>query len=286
MRYASTQHNDANRWPKLTVTYTQLNEAYYLKDHLGNIRVTLDGNGNVLTSDDYYPFGLQMPGRSYNIAMTGNQYKFSGKELDTEGGLDWYYFGARYFDPVIGRFLSIDRFTDRYPSLTPYHYTANNPLIFIDINGDSLKAVKMMGLDKNDPSLKERTYYLDDNIADDVKTFVEKAREKFSGLSVNNTFRLGKSSDIKTKNTKAKGLSRHNAGFAIDLNGVPKLTTKQLKELNKLAKKYGLTPLKNQKKDLPHFRADYKKYFKTLKAAVDENKKHYKELTKTKDDKK
>ena len=63
VRYASTQHNDANRWPKLTVTYTQLNEAYYLKDHLGNIRVTLDGNGNVLTSDDYYPFGLLEPGR-------------------------------------------------------------------------------------------------------------------------------------------------------------------------------------------------------------------------------
>ncbi len=49
VRYASTQHNDAGRWPKLTVTYTQINEAYYLKDHLGNIRVTLDGNGNVLT---------------------------------------------------------------------------------------------------------------------------------------------------------------------------------------------------------------------------------------------
>ena len=63
VRYASTRHNDANRWPKLTVTYTQINEAYYLKDHLGNSRVTLDGNGNVLTSDDYYPFGLLEPGR-------------------------------------------------------------------------------------------------------------------------------------------------------------------------------------------------------------------------------
>ena len=65
VRYASTQHSDAGRWPKLTVTYTQINEAYYLKDHLGNIRVTLDGNGNVLTSDDDYPFGLLEPGRKW-----------------------------------------------------------------------------------------------------------------------------------------------------------------------------------------------------------------------------
>jgi len=57
VRYASTQHSDAARWPKLTITYTQVNEAYYLKDHpsmllragFGNIRVTLDGNGKVLT---------------------------------------------------------------------------------------------------------------------------------------------------------------------------------------------------------------------------------------------
>ncbi len=146
MRYASTQHNDANRWPKLTVTYTQINEAYYLKDHLGNIRVTLDGNGNVLTSDDYYPFGLsersgdpeasgQMPGRSYNIAMTGNQYKFSGKELDEEGGLDWYYFGARYYDPAIGRWGSVDPLAHLREWVSPYNFVQNNPIMRTDPTG-------------------------------------------------------------------------------------------------------------------------------------------------------
>ncbi len=149
VRYASTQHSDAARWPKLTITYTQINEAYYLKDHLGNIRVTLDGNGNLLTSDDYYPFGLsersgdpeasgQMPGRSYNIAMTGNQYKFSGKELDEEGGLDWYYFGARYYDPAIGRWMIVDPLAGKYPSLSSYNYVANNPIRSIDPYGRSI----------------------------------------------------------------------------------------------------------------------------------------------------
>ena len=90
---------------------------------------------------------------------------------------------------------------------------------------------------------------------------------------MNNTFRLGSSSSIKTKNAKAKGLSRHNAGFAIDLNGVLKLSKADLKKLKKIAKKYGLTPLNTQSHDPPYYRADYAKYFKTLKAAVDENKK-------------
>ncbi len=174
VRYASTQHNDANRWPKRAVTYTQINEAYYLKDHLGNIRVTLDGNGNgnVVTipkrmlasrlayrdeilqdfTDDYYPFGLsersgdpeasgQMPGRSYNIAMTGNQYKFSGKELDEEGGLDWYYFGARYYDPAIGRWGSVDPLAGKYLSISPYNYVYNNPINAFDPNGQYIVSV-------------------------------------------------------------------------------------------------------------------------------------------------
>ena len=114
-----------------------MQEAYYLKDHLGNIRVTLDGNGNVVTTDDYYPFGLQMPGRSYNMALTGSIYKYAGKEFDEESGLNCYYFGARYFDTKIGRFLSVDPFADKYPTLSPYVYTGNNPVRFIDPTGEA-----------------------------------------------------------------------------------------------------------------------------------------------------
>ncbi|MBN2426679.1 MAG: hypothetical protein JXB44_16770, partial [Calditrichaceae bacterium] len=73
---------------------------------------------------------------------------WSGKELDQEvmaGGnleclsLFWeYYFGARYYDPEIARFFNVDRFADKYPSLTPYQYAANNPVLFVDVNGDSI----------------------------------------------------------------------------------------------------------------------------------------------------
>ena len=107
-----------------------------MKDHLGNIRVTIDDENNVVGYDDYYPFGLQMPERCMNNANSSDIYKFTGKERDDETG--WDYFGARYYDAEIGRFLTIDRFADKYPSLTPYHYAANNPLKFIDINGDTV----------------------------------------------------------------------------------------------------------------------------------------------------
>jgi hypothetical protein len=98
--------------------------------------------------------------------------------------------------------------------------------------------------------------------------------------AVNNIFRNESSSEINTKNTKATGLSNHQAGFAIDLNGVSKLTDKQLAELNEVAKKNGLAPLVKQKDDLPHFEAKPTDYgYKDLKSAVEENKKSYDELT-------
>ena len=188
---------------------------------------------------------------------------------------------GRYFDPTIGRWLVPDPLAGKYPSISPYVYCANNPLKYIDPNGEELKAVKMMGLSSSDPVLKERTYYMDTKVADKAVSFVSEARKKFSKLSVNNSFRLESSSTIKTKNTTAKGLSRHQGGFAIDINGVSKLSDKELKELNKIAKKHGFAPLKNQKKDLPHFSANPTDHgYKSLKAAMDENKKDYEKKTK------
>ena len=60
-------------------------------------------------------------------------YKFSGKELDEETG--YSYFGARYYDPNISIWLSVDPLSDKYPNLSPYSYTSNNPLNVIDPDG-------------------------------------------------------------------------------------------------------------------------------------------------------
>jgi len=59
-----------------------MKKYFYLKDNLGNIRVTIDESGNVKGYNDYYPFGLRMPGRSMNTALNYALYKYSSKELD------------------------------------------------------------------------------------------------------------------------------------------------------------------------------------------------------------
>jgi RHS repeat-associated protein len=66
----------------------------------------------------------------------GTPYKFNGKESDEETEL--YYYGARYYDPKLSIFASIDRFTEKFPDQSPYTYAANNPIKFIDVNGDSI----------------------------------------------------------------------------------------------------------------------------------------------------
>jgi len=107
---------------------------YYLKDHQGNNCVVLSSGGTVAEVNHYYPFGGV-------FASTGNvqPYKYNGKELDTKKGLNWYDYGARHYDAMLGSFMTQDRFTEKYSALSPYQYGANNPISNIDVNGDSIK---------------------------------------------------------------------------------------------------------------------------------------------------
>ncbi|HEX2868065.1 MAG TPA: RHS repeat-associated core domain-containing protein [Ignavibacteriales bacterium] len=111
--------------------YSYDNSFYYVKDHLGSIRQTLSTSGAVQSAQDYYAFGGTLS--SYVNGSTVDKYKFTAKERDTETGLD--YFGARYYDSKICRWMSVDPLADRYPSLSPYNYCGNNPLMLTDPNG-------------------------------------------------------------------------------------------------------------------------------------------------------
>jgi RHS repeat-associated protein len=117
---------------------------YHLKDHLGNTRVTFtddDDDGVISASEirqvsDYYPFGM-LHSNSANL-MNGNQkYLYNGKEL--QEGTDWYDYGARMYDPQIGRWHCIDPYTEDYAEVGAYVYALNNPIRFIDPDGEKVK---------------------------------------------------------------------------------------------------------------------------------------------------
>ncbi|WP_299273766.1 DUF6443 domain-containing protein [uncultured Psychroserpens sp.] len=122
------------------------NYIFQYKDHLGNIRLSYtDSNSNgsvnaseVLEENNYYPFGLKHKGYNNVVTSTNPALKktYNGKELQDELGLDWYDYGARNYDASLGRFMNIDRFSEKYEHMTPYQYTFNNPIRFIDVNGD------------------------------------------------------------------------------------------------------------------------------------------------------
>ena len=99
--------------------------------------------------NDYYPFGLTMPGRSSNSANPNDDYKFTGYEQDDEAGLNLYHANARGYDPVLGRFLQIDPYAAKYPNLSPYSYVANNPLVFVDPTGMVIEICNGSGDERN-----------------------------------------------------------------------------------------------------------------------------------------
>jgi RHS repeat-associated protein len=113
---------------------------YNLTDHLGNTRASFyknptTGLAEVIQRDDYYAFGKQ------KLVLAGtNKYLYNGKEVQDDLG-GQYDYGARLYDPVMGRFNVIDRVAEKYDGLSPYHYGANNPILNMDINGDSLWVV-------------------------------------------------------------------------------------------------------------------------------------------------
>ena len=121
---------------------------YLAQDPLGSTRATFTTAGTAVKCSDYMPFGEELPantgaGRSGTCwaASAEPKVKFTGKERDTETGLD--YFGARYYSGAQGRFTSPDKpFADQKvsdpQSWNLYSYARNNPLRFVDLDGEAV----------------------------------------------------------------------------------------------------------------------------------------------------
>jgi RHS repeat-associated protein len=104
---------------------------YYLKDHQGNNRVVVSSGGTVAEVNHYYPFGGV-------FASSGNvqPYKYNGKELDTKKGLNWYDYGARHYDAMLGRWFVADPLAEKMYGWSPYAYCFNSPIKYVDEDGE------------------------------------------------------------------------------------------------------------------------------------------------------
>lgn len=114
---------------------TAFTYEYMIKDHLGNTRATVKQNGDIVQVQDYYAFGMEMPNVNTVSPSPPNQYKYNGKEKQVELGLDQLDYVNRFYDPLIGRFNSVDKLSTSFPHKSPYDYAENRPVNGVDLDG-------------------------------------------------------------------------------------------------------------------------------------------------------
>ncbi|KIA91881.1 hypothetical protein OC25_18990 [Pedobacter kyungheensis] len=115
---------------------------YDLTDNLGNVRATIDADpadvtqqtARVIQENSFYAFGMVMPNAALNyVSGTKNNYLYNGKELQDALGV--YDYGARMYDPAIGRWNGFDPMAERHFEQGAYNYVLNNPVRLMDLLG-------------------------------------------------------------------------------------------------------------------------------------------------------
>ena len=145
---------------------TAFHYEYTIKDHLGNARINFRANGAAVTflqELHYYPFGMLMEGIG-TAKVTNNGYKYNGKELNEDLGLNWLDYGMRWYDAALGRFWGIDPIASDFSHVTPYNYAENRVPNGIDLWG--LQFITMHEYAQENERTKELTYEQKQEVAE------------------------------------------------------------------------------------------------------------------------
>ncbi|MGG7666647.1 DUF6443 domain-containing protein [Dyadobacter sp. BHUBP1] len=139
------EYNAANTFKRLSTTEGQAVIAtgdsikfdYYIKDHLGNVRVVFEENGKIVQKTDYYPFGLEIsrdnPPSSASQRNSTNRFLFQGQ--DKQVGTDYLQFSWRLHNPLTGRFLSTDPVSEGFVHNSTYAFSENKVTGHIELEG-------------------------------------------------------------------------------------------------------------------------------------------------------
>ncbi len=171
----------------------------------------------------YYPFGMTMSGLSFIDVddEDKNLYLFNGKELQTEFGYENYDYGARHFDAQLGRWHVIDPMAESYYSQSPYHFSGNNPIYFVDNNGmnydgyivdeyGKIERVDNTGGDKYDVLYTKKDY---EKEKESGETNEYGNPEPENSVTVNDTDILPNLSEV---NDKGNSISKSHSTGSID----------------------------------------------------------------------
>ena len=116
---------------RFVATATGVEARYFVTDHLGSVRAVVNGEGEVLEHNDYYPFGSRWD----DGLLSDNRYRYNGKEAQAFLNNPYLDYGARQYDSDGAVWLGTDQLSELYYHIGSYAYCANNPINAIDADG-------------------------------------------------------------------------------------------------------------------------------------------------------
>ncbi|MGP8217445.1 MAG: RHS repeat domain-containing protein [Bacteroidia bacterium] len=211
-------------------------KEYELDNYIGNVLVVVTDRkiprpnsagdsinhyeADILSSNDYYAFGMYEPGRNFSSSQYRYGYNRKEKIDEIYGEGDVYDFGDRMLDPRLGKWLSLDPSAGKSPFKSPYMFALDNPIIWIDPDGNTEfydNNGNWIGTDGNDNSV--RSIITDDNTATSILAATSNGNNYTAPVPVKNQFILPSDATLKEtiktqENSQAKPYSGSEEFYA------------------------------------------------------------------------